>query len=82
MATFPRVGGRSSGEQSARDLPFGLPERTSLDYQKVFKPSFHWDKQMGFESAAIGKEKKTQMEEAGNFNCVPWNLDAMEHINM
>jgi hypothetical protein len=28
-----------SGEErwSARDLPFGLPEKTSLDYQKVFE---------------------------------------------
>ena len=36
---FKKCALRSAKSQgkSARDLPFGLPEKTSLDYQKVFK---------------------------------------------
>ena len=55
-------------------MPFGLPEKTSLDYQKVFKSVVPLGQTDGLEK----KEKTT--EEAGHFNCVSWNLDAMEHI--
>ena len=55
-------------------MPFGLPEKTSLDYQKVFKSVVPLGQTDGLE-----KKRKT-MEEAGHFNCVSWNLDAMEHI--